>query len=240
MKHLGVHMNSFKRVHGFQIELEFGSAGFWGEGKTGVHGEKPVRARERTNNKLNPHTYMASTPGVKPGPPWCFGRWALSPLRHPLLPQIFNTNCSCAMLPICTFAKFLRKQPTFDDATSGLPAKWCPRNECRNSILMIHLYLDLGSASDWLKICFKQSDPLVSQIWVVTCHKYGISVLVPQMSLPNVGCFQAFRKCRGLEISYFRRETAVYIKIRCLGSADGSKSAINFGRKPAISIKVRC
>ena len=49
-----------------------------------------------------------------------------------------------------------------------------------------------------------------------------------------------FSKCRGLEISYFRRKTAVYIKIRCLGSADGPKSAINFRRKPAISIKVRC
>ena len=27
-KHLGVLMNSFKRVHAFQIELEFGSVGF--------------------------------------------------------------------------------------------------------------------------------------------------------------------------------------------------------------------
>jgi len=35
--------------------LEFGSVGFWGEGKTGVPGEKPLGARQRTNNKLNPH-----------------------------------------------------------------------------------------------------------------------------------------------------------------------------------------
>ena len=34
-------MNSFKRVRAFQIQLEFGSVGFWGEGKTGVPGEKP-------------------------------------------------------------------------------------------------------------------------------------------------------------------------------------------------------
>ena len=27
-KHLGVLMNSFKRVHAFQIELDFGSVGF--------------------------------------------------------------------------------------------------------------------------------------------------------------------------------------------------------------------
>ena len=54
-KHLGVHMNSFKRVRAFQIELEFESVGFRGEGKTGVPGEKPLGAKERTNNKLNPH-----------------------------------------------------------------------------------------------------------------------------------------------------------------------------------------
>ena len=34
-------MNSFKRVRAFQIQLEFGSVGFRGEGKTGVPGEKP-------------------------------------------------------------------------------------------------------------------------------------------------------------------------------------------------------
>ena len=53
-KHLGVHINSFKRVRALQIELEFGNVGFWGEGKTGVAREKPLGARERTNNKLNP------------------------------------------------------------------------------------------------------------------------------------------------------------------------------------------
>ena len=40
----------------FQIELEFGGVSFYGEGKTGVPGEKPLGAKERTNNKLNPHT----------------------------------------------------------------------------------------------------------------------------------------------------------------------------------------
>ena len=67
-EHLGVHENSLKRLPAFQIELEFGSVGFWGEGKTGVPGEKPLGAKERTNNKLNPH--MASTPGFEPGPHW--------------------------------------------------------------------------------------------------------------------------------------------------------------------------
>ena len=32
-EHLGVHENSLKRLPAFQIELEFGSVGFWGEGK---------------------------------------------------------------------------------------------------------------------------------------------------------------------------------------------------------------
>ena len=44
-----------------------------------------------------------------------------------------------------------RKQPTFYDATSRSPAKWCLRNERRNSILMMHHYPDLVSASDCLK-----------------------------------------------------------------------------------------
>ena len=35
---------------------------------TGVPGEKPLRARERTSNKLNPH--MASITGSEPGPHW--------------------------------------------------------------------------------------------------------------------------------------------------------------------------
>ena len=48
------------------VELEFRHVGLRGEGKTAVPGETPLGARERTNNKLNPH--MASTPGFEPGP----------------------------------------------------------------------------------------------------------------------------------------------------------------------------
>ena len=55
MEHLGVLKNSLKRVHAFQIELEFGSAGFQGKVKTVLPSEKPFGARKRTNNKLNPH-----------------------------------------------------------------------------------------------------------------------------------------------------------------------------------------
>ena len=43
-------------------------------GKPGYPEEKPLGARERTNNKLKPH--MASTPGFEPGP----HRWEASAL----------------------------------------------------------------------------------------------------------------------------------------------------------------
>ena len=67
-EHLGILRNSLKRVCEFQIFLEFGNVGYWGEEETGVPGEKPLGAKERTNNKLNPH--MASTPGFEPGLHW--------------------------------------------------------------------------------------------------------------------------------------------------------------------------
>ena len=48
--------------------LEPHNVSFCEEGKTGVPGEKPLRAKERTKNKLNPH--MGSTPGFEPRPHW--------------------------------------------------------------------------------------------------------------------------------------------------------------------------
>ena len=52
-------------------------------GKPEYPGEKPLGAKERTNNKLNPH--MVSTPGFEPGPHW----WEASALTTapPLLPK---------------------------------------------------------------------------------------------------------------------------------------------------------
>ena len=52
----------------FQIYMEFTSVCFLGVGETGVPGEKPLGARIRTNNKLNPH--MTPSPGIEPGPHW--------------------------------------------------------------------------------------------------------------------------------------------------------------------------
>ena len=42
------------------------NVGFLKEDRTGIPGEKPFGARERTNNNLNPH--MALTLGFEPGP----------------------------------------------------------------------------------------------------------------------------------------------------------------------------
>ena len=47
---------------------------------------------------------------------------------------------------------------------------------------MTRHYPDLDSASDWLKQIFHAARPIrsFSQIWVVTRHQYGISMLVSQ------------------------------------------------------------
>ena len=78
----------------------------------------------------------------------------------------------------------LRKQPTFSDAATSFPTKWCLRNERRNSILMTRHCPDLGSASDWSCRVVNLIQPIRSttQIWVVTRHQYGISALVSQTS----------------------------------------------------------
>ena len=68
--------------------------------------------------------------------------------------------------------------------TTGFPNKWHLRNERRNSILMMHHYPDMGSASDWLCRVENLFQPIRSttQIWVVTLRQYGISALVSQVS----------------------------------------------------------
>ena len=52
----------------FQNKMEFGDVAFWGEGKTRVHRQKPLRARTRTINKVNPH--MKPRLGIKPRLHW--------------------------------------------------------------------------------------------------------------------------------------------------------------------------
>ena len=52
---------------------------------------------------------------------------------------------------------------------------------------MTRHYPDLGGASDWLKQISQVARPIRStnQIWVVTRHQYGISVLVSQTPFPG-------------------------------------------------------
>ena len=78
----------------------------------------------------------------------------------------------------------LTKQPTFQDATTGFPAKWRLGNKRRNSILMTRHYPDLSSASDWLCSVGDLLQPIRSptQVWVVTRHQNGISAVVSQTS----------------------------------------------------------
>ena len=73
----------------------------------------------------------------------------------------------------------LRKQPTFRDATTGFPAKW---RLCKNSILMTCHYPGLGSASHLRKPISPRPIWSFTQIWLVTCHHYGISALVSPTS----------------------------------------------------------
>ena len=73
-EHLGVHENSLKRVRAFQIV--FGSAGFWGEGKTGV----PETSRSKGENQQQWLRRRDLNPGHTGG------RRVLSPLRHPCFP----------------------------------------------------------------------------------------------------------------------------------------------------------
>ena len=64
---------------------------------------------------------------------------------------------------------------------------------------MMHHYPELGSASDWLCHVGNLFQPIKSatQILVVTCHQWGISVLISQtifcgetvVASQNVGCF---------------------------------------------------
>ena len=93
-----------------------------------------------------------------------------------------NLNRTCDKLQDLKSFYSVRKQAAFGDATTGFPVKWCLRNERRNSILMTLHYPDLGSASDWSCRLWNLLQPIrnTTQIWIVTRHQYGISVLVSQ------------------------------------------------------------
>ena len=71
----------------------------------------------------------------------------------------------------------LRKQPTFRDATTGFFLETKSEKRLQKWSEMTRLYPALSSASH----CLKWNDQS-EQMWVMTRHQYGISVLVPQTS----------------------------------------------------------
>ena len=82
-------MNSFEHVHAFQIELEFGSVGFLENTGHRLPAEKPLGARERTNNKLDPHEMLML--GFEPSS--CIGgRRVLFLPHHPRPPRLITQS----------------------------------------------------------------------------------------------------------------------------------------------------
>ena len=76
-------MNSFKRARAFQIELKFGSVGFFEErGKPEYPEYLSEQGREPTTNST--HIWRRRR---ESNPGHIGGRRELSPLRHPLLPN---------------------------------------------------------------------------------------------------------------------------------------------------------
>ena len=97
------------------IKLEFGNNGFWEGGKTRLPGEKPLRPRERTNNKLNPH--MASVTGFEPGPHW----WEASNLTSS---PHFATLAPCSFSLTWEFWSFKSFVSIVDDGNWIHPVEW--------------------------------------------------------------------------------------------------------------------
>ena len=93
-------------THCVQIELKFGNVPFWGEGKTEVAGEKPLRARMRTNNKLNPR--LTPGPRIKSGPHW----WGVHKCSHPwpISAPLWLSYCLLSELRIIKYS--IHKHPS--------------------------------------------------------------------------------------------------------------------------------
>ena len=68
--------------------------------------------------------------------------------------------------------------------STGFPAKWRQGNKRRTSRSITCYYLNLGSASDWLKQISLAAPQIISttHIWLVARHQYGISAFGPQTS----------------------------------------------------------
>ena len=131
----------------FQIELEFGSVGSWGEGKTGgVLEEKPRGTKERTNNKLFP--LMTSTPAFEPGPHW----WEENALTtaHPCSPSSSESRS----FELSSSRGMMRKGKERDQRLSSLPTvfrKLLWRHSCfnhYNAVIVLFFGIPVGDSAE--------------------------------------------------------------------------------------------
>ena len=96
--------------------------------------------------------------------------------------------------------EFFKKDRPRTRPTTGrdhlFPCEMTSEKRAQKFILMACHYPDLDSASDWLKQIFLAAWPIRSstQIGEVTCHQYGISALVSQMSFRGETILMALRK----------------------------------------------
>ena len=98
---------------------------------------------------------------------------------HRLVPQQYFLN----ILP-CTNICFYRQNPAQSDFFISTVKNILAWTNSRHLAMLPLVSLpndpDLGSASHWLNQISHATQPIRSttQIWVVTCHQYGISALV--------------------------------------------------------------
>lgn len=85
-----------KWVRAFQIQLEFGSVGFWAEGKTEVPGEKTSKSKEENQQQTQPK-YIDTVLY------WWLGRRVLTLLRNPWRANIIipHLELTCICLADC-------------------------------------------------------------------------------------------------------------------------------------------
>ena len=102
--------------------------------------------------------------------------------KHPL-PERFPLHIYTDTLDFPTSSS-LRKQTSFCVALTVSLQNDAWETKSRNSVLMTRHCQKLGTATDWS--ChlwnFLQLIRTSTQIWVVTCHQHGISVLVSETS----------------------------------------------------------
>ena len=99
MKRLRVLENISKCIPAFQMNWDLKVLVFEEGKKTEYIREKPLKGREITNNKLNPHT--ALMPGFQPGHHWWEARALFSPLCSPCSPYtiflLFLSGIECLL-----------------------------------------------------------------------------------------------------------------------------------------------